>query len=217
MKTRDSLVVNTSPTCTHLLSVMHFCNECDDSFSRKDDLVRHHLRRHPNSGTLASLLRSLSVTSTATDHSYEPKAKRAKLHEDEESEENETDDESDATASNNDDASSGTSSDPSDDEDDLVASQSAIDPSVKLWEVVQETAEEDFDGNVLDAYISLISSWRLFKKDVDHQKIMETVQRYREGSDAMDFHEALLKAVNKRKHLIRRKTEEAKEKEEDEQ
>ena len=195
---------------------MHFCNECDDSFSRKDDLVRHHRRRHPNSGTLASLLRSLSVTSTATDHSHEPKAKRAKLHEDEESKQNETDDESDATASNIDDASSNASSDPSDDEDDLVISQSAKDPSVKLWEVVQESAEEDFNGNVLDAYIALVSSWRLFKKDVDHQKIMETMQRYREGSDTMDFHEALLKAVNKRKHLIRRKTEEAKEKEEDE-
>ena len=39
---------------------------------------------------------------------------------------------------------------------------------------------------------------------------METAQWYREGSDRMDFHEALLKAVNKQKHRIRRKTEEAK-------
>ena len=215
MKTSGSLVVNRSPTCTQLLNIMHFCNECDDSFSRKDDLVRHHRRCHPNSGTLPSLARNLSVSSTATDRSYEPKVKRVKVHEDDESEENETDD--DAPASSFDDASSDASSDPSDDEDDQVANQSAIDPSVKLWEVVQESAEEDFNGNVLDAYISLVSSWRLFKKDVDHQKIMETVQRYREGSDAMDFQEALLKAVNKRKHLIRRKTEEVKGTEEEEQ
>ena len=195
---------------------MHFCNECDDSFSRKDDLVRHHQRRHPNSGTLPSLLRSLSMSTTDTDRSYEPKAKRAKVDEDEESEENEKDDESNVPASSIDDASSDASSDPSDDDDDLVVSQSVKHPSAKMWEIVRESAEEDFNGNVLDAYVSLVSGWRLFKKDVDHLKIMETVRRYREGSDAMDFHEALLKAVNKRKHLIRRKTEEAKE-DEDEQ
>ena len=198
---------------------MHFCNVCDESFSRKDDLVRHHRRCHPKSDTLPSLLRSLSVSTTATDRSYEPKAKSAKVDEDEENEEsgeNETDDESDVPASSIDEASSDASSDPSDDDDDLVVSQSGKDLSAKIWEIVQESAEEDFNGNVLDAYVSLVSSWRLFKKDVDHQKIMETVQRYREGSDAMDFHEALLKAVNKRKHLIRRKTEETKE-DEDEQ
>ena len=31
---------------------------------------------------------------------------------------------------------------------------------------------------------------------------MTTVCRYQEGSDAMDFKEALHKAVNKQKHLI---------------
>ena len=190
---------------------MLFCNECDETFSRKDSLVRHHRRRHPDSGTLPALLRSLVNSENATDRWDEPKAKRSK---DAESDESETDDESVAPESSIDDASSDATSNASD--DDLATSQSQKVPSPNIWEIVRESAEEDFDGNVLDAYVSLITSWRSFKKDVDHQKIMETVQRYREGSDAMDFHEALLKAVNKRKHLIRRKTEEAKE-DEDEQ
>ena len=190
---------------------MPFCDECDESFSRKARLVRHHRRRHPNSGTLPSLLRNLSVSTTSTDRSYEPNAKRAKADkENEESEEIETDDESDVTASSTYDESSDESSNASDDDDDLVVSQSGKAPSVNIWEIVQESAEEDFNGNVLDAYVSLITTCRSFKKDINHQRIMETVQRYREGSDAMDFHEALLKAVNKRKHLIHRKTEEAK-------
>ena len=37
---------------------------------------------------------------------------------------------------------------------------------------------------------------------------MSTVRRYQEGADAMGFKEALVKAVNKRKHLIRQKVEE---------
>ena len=45
---------------------------------------------------------------------------------------------------------------------------------------------------------------------------MDTMQRYRDGPDEMDFHEALSKAVHKRKHLIKQKTDELK-KEEDEQ
>ena len=40
---------------------------------------------------------------------------------------------------------------------------------------------------------------------------MGTVRRYQNGSDAMGFKEALLKAVNKRKHLIQQKLEELEE------
>ena len=45
---------------------------------------------------------------------------------------------------------------------------------------------------------------------------MTTVRRYQEGRDAMDFKEALLKAVNKRKHLIQQKVAEVEDSEEDE-
>lgn len=77
-----------------------------------------------------------------------------------------------------------------------------------LWHVIKRSAERDFDGNVLNAYISFVIMCRNIKRDVDHQQIMGTVRRYQEGSDAMGFKEALLKAVNKRKHLIQQKIEE---------
>ena len=86
-----------------------------------------------------------------------------------------------------------------------------------IWEVIKRSADRNFNGNVLDAYIAFVLSYRSFKKDVDHQKIMMTVRRYQEGSDAMDFKEALLKAVNKRKHLIKQKVAEVEDSEEDDE
>ena len=91
--------------------------------------------------------------------------------------------------------------------DDDVATLPPENPSF-LWQVIKRSAERDFDGNVLNAYISFVIMCRNVKKDVDHQHIMGTVRRYQEGSDAMGFKEALLKAVNKRKHLIYQKIEE---------
>ena len=85
-----------------------------------------------------------------------------------------------------------------------------------IWEVIKRSADRNFNGNVLDAYIAFVPSYRSFKKDVDHQKIMMTVRRYQKGSDAMDFKEALLKAVNKRKHLIKQKVAELEDSEEEE-
>ena len=86
-----------------------------------------------------------------------------------------------------------------------------------ILEVIKKSADRNFNGNVLDAYIAFVLSYRSFKKDVDHQKIMMTVRRYQEGSDAMDFKEALLKAVNKRKHLIKQKVAEVEDSEEDDE
>ena len=85
-----------------------------------------------------------------------------------------------------------------------------------IWEVIKKSADRNFDGNALDAYITFVLSYQSFKNDVDHQKIMTTVRRYQEGRDAMDFKEALLKAVNKRKHLIQQKVAEVEDSEEDE-
>ena len=86
-----------------------------------------------------------------------------------------------------------------------------------IWEVIKKSADRNFNGNVLDAYIAFVLSYRSFKRDVDHQKIMMTVRRYQEGSDAMDFKEALLKAVNKRKHLIKQKVAEVEDSEEEDE
>ena len=71
--------------------------------------------------------------------------------------------------------------------------------------------------NVLDSYIAFVLSYQSFKKDdADHQKIMMSVRLYQEESDAMDFKEALLKYVNKRKHLIQQKVAEVEVSEENE-
>ena len=86
-----------------------------------------------------------------------------------------------------------------------------------IWEVIRRSADRNFNGNVLDAYIAFVLSYRSFKKDADHQKIMMTVRRYQKGSVAMDFKEALLKAVNKRKHLIKQKVEEVEDSEEEDE
>ena len=86
-----------------------------------------------------------------------------------------------------------------------------------IWEVIKKSADRNFNGNVLDAYIAFVLSYRSFKRDVDHQKIMMTVRRYQKGSDAMDFKEALPKAVNKRKHLIKQKVEEVEDSEEEDE
>ena len=85
-----------------------------------------------------------------------------------------------------------------------------------IWEVIKKSADRNFDGNALDAYIAFVLSYQSFKNDEDHQKIMTTVRRYQEGRDAMDFKEALLKAVNKRKHLIQQKVAEVEDSEENE-
>ena len=106
--------------------------------------------------------------------SYEPSAKCVKT--DEES------DQSDASWSGED------SSDASD--DDVVDDSTSL-PTI--WEVVKKSAENDFDGKALEAYISLVKSWYRFKQDPDHRKIMQTMRRYQNGPDEMDFQEALLK------------------------
>ena len=130
--------------------------------------------------------------------SYEPSAKCAKI--DEESEQ------SDASWSGEE------SSDASDHD---IVGESSNSPTV--WEVVHKRAEDNFEGNALEAYISLVKSWHHFKQDPDHRKIMETMRRYRDGPDEMDFEEALLKAAHKRVHLIERKVEEVKNDETDDE
>ena len=105
------------------------------------------------------------------------------------------------------------------DEDTLSLPETSSPPAGNfpiIWEVIKKSADRNFDGNALDAYIAFVFSYQSFKNDEDHQKIMTTVRRYQEGHDAMDFKEALLKAVNKRKHLIQQKVAEVEDSEEDE-
>ena len=76
--------------------------------------------------------------------SYEPSAKCVKTAEES--------DQSDASWSGED------SSDASD--DDVVGDSSSL-PTI--WEVVHKSAEDNFEGKALEAYISLVKSWYRFK------------------------------------------------------
>ena len=73
-------------------------------------------------------------------------------------------------------------------DDDIVANPIEI-PSI-LWKIDKNSAERDHDGNVLNAYMSLVLMCHNIKRDVDRQHIMSTVRRYQEGSDAIGFKEA---------------------------
>ena len=87
--------------------------------------------------------------------------------------------------------------------------------SPTIWEIIKKSADRNSNGNVLNAYIAFVLSYRSFEMDADHQKIMMTVRRYQEGSDAMDFKEALFKAFNKRKQVIKQKVAEVEDNEKD--
>ena len=87
--------------------------------------------------------------------------------------------------------------------------------SPTIWEIIKNSADRNSNGNVLNAYIAFVLSYRSFEMDADHQKIMMTVRRYQEGSDVMDFKEALLKAFNKRKQVIKQKVAEVEDNEKD--
>ena len=189
------------------LSVMHFCNECDKSFSRKDNLVRHHQKFHPNSGTLPLLLRSLSSSTDTTNRSYEPKSKRAKSRDD--SDESEADDESvapvssteDETETDQDDGSSATEDIEEDlnDEDEETPSLSRL---RNVWELIGEEAARENDGDVICTYIDQVRFARKLKDDPVHHKVLETMESLQERDLNMDFDEALIKAAYRRKYII---------------
>ena len=108
-------------------------------------------------------------------------------------------------------------SDASDYESDQETPSLPNENSPIILEVIKRSADRNFNGNVLDAYIAFVLSYRSFKKDADDQKIMMTVLYYQKGSDARYFKEALLKAVNKIKHLIKQKVEEVEDSEEEDE
>ena len=192
---------------------MHFCNKCDKTFTRKDNLVRHHRDTHNDEASLSSLLRSLGYSSKAA--SYEPTRKRARIDGSEMSEENETDDESEVDEENDTDdenvdpaSSSDEEPDRNDAEDieeqlnDEDESTPSLNPLRNVWDLIEEDAEECYDGNVVNAYIDQVRLGRKLKNDPVHEKVMETMRSLQERDLNMDFDEALVKAANRRKHII---------------
>ena len=177
---------------------MYDCNECDRSFSKKYNLLRHHERHHGDEASLSSLLHSLNGQRA----SDEPATKRAKSHDD-------TEEGSDGSGSERDESIESASSTDNDSDDDIEEKLNSedeatpsLEPLVSVWKIIGTAAEQEYDGNELEAYIDQVRMGRQLKNDPVHVKVLETMESLQERDLNMDFEEALVKAVNRRKHLI---------------
>ena len=81
--------------------------------------------------------------------------------------------------------------------------------------MLDDDANTCYDGNVVDAYIDQVRVSRQLKTDPVHKKVMETMQSLQRRDRNMDFEEALVKAANRRKHIIEQAASDAKEEEKD--
>ena len=183
---------------------MHYCNECDKSFTTKFDLIRHHSAIHGDEASFKSLLKSLGYSTDMQEpHSSDDESR---LDTDEEMDE-------DGIAS--------TSESDEDDEDDIEdklngedASTPSLYPLRNAWAMLDDDANTCYDGNIVDAYIDQVRVSRQLKTDPVHMKVMETMQSLQRRDKNMDFEEALVKAANRRKHIIEQAAVDAKQDEE---
>ena len=91
-------------------------------------------------------------------------------------------------------------------EDESTPSTHCIKP---LWEIINTFAEQDYEGDVVMAYVDQVRIARQLKKNPVHKKVMETIAGLQARDDNMDFEEALLKAANRRKYIIEQAAKEA--------
>ena len=186
---------------------MYFCNKCDKSFSRKDNLTRHHRAVHDDEASFKSLLYSLGNSKDMS------RAHSSKDMSDEEPESQfDTDEEMD------DDSVASTSSSDEDDIEDELNDEDTSTPSLyplrNAWAMISEDADSCYDGDVVGAYIDQVRVGRQLKNDPVHKKVMETMQSLQRRDTNMDFEEALVKAAYRRKHIIEQATIDAKQDEE---
>ena len=183
---------------------MHYCNECDKSFTTKFDLIRHHSAIHGDEASFKSLLKSLGYSTDMQEpHSSDDERR---LDTDEEMDE-------DGIAS--------TSESDEDDEDDIEdklndedASTPSLYPLRNAWAMLDDDAGSCYDGDIVSAYIDQVRVSRQLKTDPVHMKVMETMQSLQRRDRNMDFEEALVKAAKRRKHIIEQAASDAKEEEE---
>ena len=181
---------------------MHYCNECDKSFTSKLDLVRHHSEIHRDEASFKSLLKSLG---------YFTDMRESHLRDEEPVSQSDTDEEMDE------DSVASTSESDEDDEDDIedkLNDEDATTPSLyplrNAWVMIGEDADSCYNGDVVDAYIDQVRVGRQLKSDPVHKKVMETMQSLQRRDSNMDFEEALVKAAYRRKHIIEQATIDAK-------
>ena len=186
---------------------MFYCNKCEKSFTRRDNLIRHHRDFHKDEASFKSLLYSLGNSKDM------PRAHSSKDMSDEEPEsQSDTDEEMDDGS-----IASTSSSDEDDIEDELNdedTSTPSLYPLRNAWAMIGEDADSCYDGDVVGAYIDQVRVSRQLKNDPVHKKVMETMQSLQRRDSNMDFEEALVKAAYRRKHIIEQATIDAKQDEE---
>ena len=183
---------------------MFYCNKCDKSFTRKDNLIRHHGKFHNDEASFKSLLKSLGK-----DIQQEQSSKE--MSNDELESQSDTDEEMDE------DSVASTSSSNEDDSEDELNGEDASTPSLyplrNVWAMLDDDAESCYDGDVVAAYIDQVRVGRQLKTDPVHKKVIETMENLQRRDRNMDFEEALVKAAYRRKHIIEQATIDAKQEE----
>ena len=182
---------------------MFFCSKCDKSFSRKDNLARHHRAVHDDEASFKSLLCSL-VNSKDMLRAHTSKDMSDEEPESQFDADEEKDDDSVASTSRSDEA------DIEDELNDEDTSTPSLYPLRNAWAMIGEDADSYYDCDVVGAYIDQVRVGRHLKNDPVHKKIMETIQSLQRRDSNMDFEEALVKAAYRWKHIIEQATIDAK-------
>ena len=168
---------------------MYTCDICTKNFTRKDNLIRHLRKFHDNGNSLKDLLKNLETM---------PPRKRTR---------------DEMSDSENEEGSIASVSSSEDEIEDQLNGEDILTPSMDLmkdvWEIINDYADRDYEGDVVRAYIDQVRIARRLKKNAVHKKVMETVAGLQERDDNMDFEEALLKAANRRKYIIEQAAKEA--------
>ena len=136
---------------------MFYCNKCDQSFTRKDNLIRHHRRFHNDEASFKLLLKSLGKDMQQAQSSKEMSNEELESQSD-------TDEEMDEDSI----ASTSSSDDDDDIEDDLNdedASTPSLYPLRNVWAMLDDDANSCYDGDVVDAYIDQVRIGRQLKSD----------------------------------------------------
>ena len=168
---------------------MYTCDICTKTFTRKDNFIRHLRKFHDNGDSLKALLKDMDSM---------PSRKRTR---------------NEVSNSENDEDSIASTSSSEDEIEDQLNSEDESTPSTHclkpVWEIINTFAEQDYEGDVVMAYIDQVRIARRLKKNPVHKKVMETIAGLQARDDNMDFDEALLKAANRRKHIIEQAAKEA--------
>ena len=176
---------------------MYTCDICTKNFTRKDNLIRHLRKFHDIGDSLKDLLKNLETM---------PPRKRTR---------------DEVSDSENEEGSIASVSSSEDEIEDQLNGEDILTPSMDLmkdvWEIINDYADRDYEGDVVRAYIDQVRIARRLKKNAVHKKVMETVAGLQERDYNMDFEEALLKAANRRKYIIEQAAKEAVELAEDEE